>query len=70
MHRVVLNKKHPFDEVVDWMYANLPKDDNDDRWSFYESIVPSYDDSFLSSTKTEIVFKNEIDSLMFTLRWS
>jgi hypothetical protein len=69
MITALINKKHNFDEVVSWIYETMPKDDNTNRWKFVD-LVNTVEEHLLFDQQTYIIFEDERDYLMFTLRWS
>jgi hypothetical protein len=74
--RILLDtKKHSFINIVNWVYENMPKDTNENRWRFIDTHV--VDESLatdktlpLHRTETYIEFDNDKDAILFTLRWS
>jgi hypothetical protein len=70
--RILLDtKKHLFLDIATWIYETMPKDVEEDRWQFVDSL-DAVDSSglLLQTTRTYIEFKNEKDAMLFTLRWS
>ena len=64
-------KKHSFDDIAAWIYETMPKDVDEDRWRFVDSLDADESSGLLlQTTRTYIEFKNEKDAMLFTLRWS
>jgi hypothetical protein len=64
-------KKHSFDDIAAWIYETMPKDDDESRWRFVDSLDADESSGLLlQTTRTYIEFKNEKDAMLFTLRWS
>lgn len=71
MIKALIQKNHNFYEVVEWLFKNIPKDLDEDRWHLNDEIISiDSDELFLSEEHTYVVFKDERDYIMFTLRWS
>ena len=73
MITALINKKHNFDEVVSWIYNNMPKDDNTNRWKFVDLVntdTLKVEEHLLFDQQTYIIFEDERDAMLFTLRWS
>ena len=70
MTQVELNNKHPIEQIGHWLYKNMPKHGNENRWRLEDHMIPDEKDRMMYWTKTIITFSNEIDAFMFTLKWS
>lgn len=73
MNKVLVNKqKHKFSEIAAWLVANMPKDDvTEDRWHFEETEEDATSNGMLlSRITTYLIFKDDQDAMLFTLRWS
>lgn len=71
MIKARIQKSHNFDEVIEWLFKNIPKDLDADRWHLNDEINSiDGDELFLSEQHTYVVFKDERDYIMFTLRWA
>lgn len=72
MTKILINsKKYKFFEVADWIVEKMPKnDENFDRWRFEDEQLVVDNENMTSITVTYVIFKEERDAIMFSLRWS
>lgn len=72
MTKILINpNKYKFFEVADWIVEKMPKDDtNFDRWRFEDEQLVVNNENMTSFTVTYVIFKDERDAIMFSLRWS
>lgn len=72
MTKILINPtKYRFSEVAEWVVEKMPKDDaNLDRWRFVDEQVVVNQENMTSFTVTYVVFKDDRDATIFTLKWS
>ena len=70
--RILLDTtKHSFDDIATWIYETMPKDVNETRWRFVDSLDADESSGLLlHATRTYIEIEDDKDAMFFTLRWS
>ena len=64
-------QKHSFDDIAAWVYETIPKDINENRWRFVDTLDNDDSNDFLLyKTRTYIEFEDDKDAMFFTLRWA